>query len=147
MSNFSVSNFKPEWISVPGKFDQETIDFAEAFGTNLCDLINGRPGKNALTTSQIRNYFGEIRRIQAKIQQGNFAQQKTSFLLVRPKLAYAEARVTAKLRKSRIEEFRKVMDMAHSAVLDSDDKDKAFQYFVDFLEATLAFHKAAGGKD
>jgi CRISPR type III-A-associated protein Csm2 len=58
-------------------------------------------------------------------------------------LAYAEARVKSKTANSRIEDFRKVMEKAHVSVQNSTQ----FQNFVDFLEAVLAYHKAAGGKD
>jgi CRISPR type III-A-associated protein Csm2 len=62
-------------------------------------------------------------------------------LLLRPKIAYAEARVLSKTQNSRIQDFRKIMEKAHLAVSD----EKHFQNFVDFLEATLAYHKFYGG--
>jgi CRISPR-associated protein Csm2 len=97
-----------------------------------------------MTTSQIRNFFGEVRRIQAKVQQSNFeGTNKTAFLLLRPKLAYAQARVISKVGKSRIEDFRTVMDKAHIAVINKEQ----FQNFVDFLEAVLAYHKFYSGRD
>lgn len=140
MTSFNIKDFDPKWIS-SDKFDSDTIQFAQHFGEHLCDLDNGRPGRQALTSSQIRNFFGEVRRIQAKVQQSGFEKNRTAFLLIRPKLAYAEARVKQKQGKSRIEDFRKVMEEAHMAV--KDEKD--FQRFVDFMEAILAFHKFYGG--
>lgn len=141
---YKLENFKPDWISGQAPFDESTIQFAQDFGAHLCNLQDDRPGREALTTSQIRNFFGEVRRIQAKIQQGGFnSENKIAFLLIRPKLAYAEARVKSKQGKSRIEDFRKVMEKAHMAVKDQH----SFQRFVDFLEAVLAFHKSYGGRD
>ena len=78
--------------------------------------------------------------------------------MVRPKLAYAEARATAKNPRNRISDFRGVMDKAHSAVYDNMDQSTSedrlklvlearFQRFVDFFEAILAYHKAYGGRD
>lgn len=135
---FNINNFKSSWISEG--IENETVLYAENFGKHLCDLQpDGRLGRMAMTTSQIRNVFGEIKRIQAK----GYKEEKSSFLLLRPKIAYAEARVKAKSGRSRIEDFRKVMDEAHLAVKD----EKSFQNFVDFMEATLAYHKAAGGRD
>lgn len=142
---YNIKNFNSDWINGKEPFGERTIGFAQEFGAHLCDLQNDRPGREALTTSQIRNFFGEIRRIQAKIQQSGFDDKnKTSFLLIRPKLAYAEARVKSKQGRSRIEDFRKVMDIAHVEVNGNFDN---FQRFVDFLEATLAFHKFYGGRD
>jgi CRISPR-associated protein Csm2 len=134
----NINEFKTEWITTG--IDEAAVNFAEKFGEYLCDKTpDNRLGRMAMTTSQIRNIFGEVKRIQAK----GYSTEKSSFLLLRPKIAYAEARVKAKSGKSRIEDFRKVLDKAHLAVKD----EKQFQHFVDFLEATLAYHKAAGGRD
>lgn len=126
------------WID--NGIDKDTVDFAEKFGKHLCDIqADNRLGRMAMTTSQIRNVFGEVKRIQAK----GYKDEKSSFFLLRPKIAYAEARVKAKSGRSRIEDFRKVMETAHTSVKD----EKHFQNFVDFFEAILAYHKAAGGRD
>ena len=143
-----IDNFKPKWISE--KLETEAIDFAEEFGRYLCDLQpkNDRgqvlTGRMAMTTTQIRNFFGEVKRIQAK----GFKEEESSFLLIRPKMAYAEARVLQKTAKSRISDFKQVMDLSHKAVdLNSEFSEEQFQRFVDFLEAILAYHKANGGRD
>ena len=60
--------FHPEWIEKG--VNMATIKFAEKFGSFLV--------KNGLTTSQIRNVFGEIKRIQMK----SFEVEKTSFYLL-----------------------------------------------------------------
>ena len=129
--------FKSEWVR--NGIDENAVSFAQKFGKHLCPLYEGKPSKQALTTSQIRNFFGEVKRIQDK----GFDKEKASFLLLKPKLAYAEARVLQKSGKSRISDFRKVMDKAHEAV----SNDTQFLNFVNFLEATLAYHKFYGGKD
>ncbi|MBN8685007.1 MAG: type III-A CRISPR-associated protein Csm2 [Chitinophagales bacterium] len=134
---FDKTKFKKEWIQTG--LDESTIEFADNFGKHLCDLQQDRPGREAMTTSQIRNYFGEVRRIQAK----GYENDRPSFLLLRPKLAYAQARVVSKMGKSRISDFKEVMDTAHKAVSSKEQ----FQHFVDFLEATLAYHKFYGGRD
>jgi CRISPR-associated protein Csm2 len=134
----NINEFQSSWIK--DGIDEKTVLFAEKFGEYLCDKQPDlRLGRMAMTTSQIRNVFGEVKRIQAK----GYTKERPSFLLLRPKIAYAEARVKAKSGKSRIEDFRKVMEQAHLAV----SNDEEFQRFVDFLEATLAYHKAAGGRD
>jgi CRISPR-associated protein Csm2 len=131
-------SFSSQWIT--DGIDEDTVTFADKFGCHLCDLsTDNRGGRMAMTTSQIRNVFGEVKRIQAK----GYKEEKASFLLLRPKLAYAEARVIAKSGRSRIQDFRKVMEKAHIAV----KNEVHFQNFVDFLEATLAYHKFYGGRD
>lgn len=147
MSNVFKNRFKSDWIAKANGFEDETIKFADDFGKHLCDLRGDRPGYAALTTSQIRNFFGEVKRIHAKVQKDGFSKHKTSFLLLKPKLAYAEARALAKSKETRLQDFRGIVDMAHDAVLRSDSPESAFQRFVDLLEAILAYHKAYGGRD
>lgn len=146
MANFK-NLFRSEWIAKENGFQDDTIKFADEFGKYLCDLQGGRPGYAALTTSQIRNFFGEVQRIHANVQKDGFLKHKTAFLLLKPKLAYAEARALAKSRESRLKDFRMIVDLAHDAVLQSEKLEFSFQRFVDFLEAILAYHKAYGGRD
>jgi len=124
-----ADKFKDEWIKKV--LNDDAIKFADDFGKYLTDAKKDEQ----LTTSQIRNFFGEMRRIQLK----GFKNEATAFLLLKPKLAYMAARVN----KERINTFRKVMDFAHGAVGDSEER---FKNYCDLLEAILAYHKAHGGK-
>lgn len=128
-------NFKEEWIR--NSIDEQCINFAEKFGKQLVD--------NNFTTSQIRNVYGEIKRIQLS----GFSENKSDFLLLRPKMAYASKRATDKDRRATgAAEFEKVIKKAHNAVASGSDGDtKRFENFCDFVEAILAYHKAAGGRD
>ena len=137
-------SFDPKWITE--RISAECITFAEELGKELCDLDDrNRSGRDGLTTAQIRNFFGEVKRI----QQIGFEKQRTSFLLIKPKLAYAQARHAKNNQKHRILLFRKYMDLAHDAVtgLSEGKQPETFQRYVDFLEAVIAYHKAYGGKD
>ena len=89
--------------------------------------------QGGLTTAQIRNVFGVVK----QMQMSGFDPKK--FILLKPKLAYAAARAN----KRGAEDFRNVISMAIDAVGESEEN---FQRFVDFFEAILAYHKAAGGK-
>ncbi len=140
------------WIETG--LDEPGIDYADKLGLDLCDKRSKNdtyPGNNAMTTSQIRNIFGEVKRIQAKSTADKNQKEtklddktKADFMLLRPKMAYAEARVTAKSRDSKIKKFREVMDEAHKYVNGNRDN---LSRFVDFFEAVLAYHKFYGGKD
>jgi CRISPR-associated protein Csm2 len=124
------------WIQE--EFTHQTIEFTEEFG----DYLVG----NKLTTSQIRNIFGEVKRIQGKIK-GNELPKDVyrDFLLLKPKMAYAAQRAGGR----GIKKFKEVMDEAYAAVVEAEEQKRgaAFNSFTDFFEAILAYHKAAGGRD
>ena len=130
-----VSDFKKEWITAG--ITDACITFTEKFGRHLKD--------GNFTTSQIRNVFGEIKRI----QMSGFKEHKTDFLLLRPKMAYAAKRATDKDKYATgAGDFEKVLKSAHEAVASGTlDDEKRFENFCDFVEAVLAYHKAAGGRD
>lgn len=128
-----TKDFSTTWIT--DRLTDASITFAEGFGKHLKE--------NGFTTSQIRNVFGEIKRI----QMSGFSQResKTDFLLLKPKMAYAAKRATDKDKYATgASDFEKVMKLAHAAVADDATR---FENFCDFIEAILAYHKAAGGKD
>ena len=86
-----------------------------------------------LTTSQIRNIYGAVKKMQ--MRGGELDTHK--LLMLKPKLAYA-----AKRHGDGVETLRDVLTQAIDAV----DNDPAnFSRFVDFFEAILAYHKFYGG--
>lgn len=117
--------FDPKWITVG--IDQNTVAFSDKLGKFIKD--------NGLTTSQIRNVFGELKRIQMK----GFDNEKPSFYLLKPKMAYAAARHG----KDGISTLKKFFDEAHAQV----SSKETYQNFVDFFESILAYHKSYGGRD
>ena len=132
-------SFDVDWIKNEKGLPKKAVRYAELFGEYLADpQRNGRAGFNALTTSQLRNFFGEIRRIQMK----GYEQHQTEFIMLKPKLAYATARVLQSSWKNRIKDFKEVLSSAINSVEQKED----FENFVNFVEATVAYHKAYGGK-
>lgn len=107
----------------------------------------GRDLKNqGLSTSQIRSLFGEVRQIQAQWSMGAAQQQlaQRRIVLLRPKMAYRSRRERGKA----VQDLVAVLDPALSEVINEKDPKKqrdAFQRFVEFFEAILAYHKAYGG--
>ncbi len=138
-----------EWIS--GKIIQDTIDFAKKFGTYLamtdCWQEEQKDGKlqkvygSALTTSQLRRFFGEVKR------QQTIGYEESSFVMLSPKLAYAVGRARKEKKPNvkycKIEDFFMVFDDAIKKVGNSDDKKEAFKNFISIFEAIVAYHKAA----
>jgi len=122
-SNFA-EKLNKLWIT--SGIDKPCIEFTKNFGQFLA--------QNKLSSSQIRNVYGELKRIQMK----GFEKDKTSFLLLRPKMAYADKRNEG----PGLKELKKVFDKAYELV----ETEKHFKNFMDFMESTLAYHKAFGGK-
>lgn len=104
------------------------VEFAKRFGEYLGkdDGVNKK-----LTTNQLRKFFGEVKRQQMQ------GYNKTDFILLKPKLAYAVGR--AKNKNAKINDFYKVMSNA----IDQVQNEQHFKNFIKIFEAIVAYHKAA----
>ena len=126
---------------IQDKVTNVTVQFAENFGKYLAvDGFDAEP----LTTSQLRKFFGEVKR-QQMMKEFN----ETEFTMLKPKLAYAVGRVKQNARKGKaqkIEDFYTVITDAIDKVLKSPDRSKAFKNFITAFEAIVAYHKAAEKK-
>ena len=144
----------PSWITNEKGLHTDAVTFAEYLGRYLLDPIREpdrfdktkmvqRVGKNAVTTTQLRNFFGEVRSVEMGIRDGSFDPTSGAFVMLRPRLAYARVRATKDNDKNRMKEFEEAM----INLMEKVHKPEHFQNFVDFLEATVAYHKANGGKN
>lgn len=119
------------------KVTDTTVDFAKRFGEYLATDDSKHGGDKNLTTSQLRKFFGEVKR-----QQMN-GYDETGFVMLKPKLAYAVGRASAQSKgKNKIKDFGDVMSDAIDKVVKSPDTKKAFGNFISFFEAIVAYHKA-----
>lgn len=118
---FAKNNFLVSWIE--NGADEALPDYAEFIGKAMAD--------NKLTSSKIRSVYGEIKRI----QMGEFAKEKSSFYLLRPKVAYAVGRDKENIG---LQLFKLVFDKSAKCVKDKD----TFLHFANFMEAVLAYHRA-----
>ncbi len=122
------------------KITAETVSFAERFGTYLAQK---KEAAMPLTTSQLRKFFGEVKRQQM------IGYDDTEFVMLKPKLAYAVGRAKQNGKRNvyqKIEDFYYVMADAIDNVVKSADKAKAFNNFITAFEAVVAYHKAAEKK-
>ncbi|MFN0037555.1 MAG: type III-A CRISPR-associated protein Csm2 [Saprospiraceae bacterium] len=139
----------PSWVKERKGLPLEAIRFAEYLGRYLVGpkLVDDRksPGKQMLifsggmSTSQVRNFFGAVRILNL----GDFAGNYGAFAMLRPRLAFARVRATKDNLDNRIKDF----EQAVLLLMDNVENGEDFQNFVDFLEATVAYHKANGGKN
>ena len=125
---------------IQNKVTDVTVQFAENFGKYLAvDDYDSEP----LTTSQLRKFFGEVKRQQM------MGYNETEFTMLKPKLAYAVGRAKQNGKKNKaqkIEDFFVVITDAIDKVLSSPDRSKAFKNFITAFEAIVAYHKAAEKK-
>ena len=121
---------------------------------DLCKTLGDRLATDRLATSQIRGIFGAVRSMQARWESDDPASQARGFrelLLLKPKLAYQEVRHRPSRRDdpNPVAQLRRFLDPAINAVAEADAqwRQERFRRFLDYFEAMLAYHKAAGGLD
>lgn len=125
---------------IQDKVTDVTVQFAKRFGDYLAEKEeNAEP----LTTSQLRRFFGEVKRQQM------MGYNNTEFVMLKPKLAYAVGRAKQNGRRNRpqkIEDFYWVLADGIDKVERCTNKPKAFKNFITAFEAIVAYHKAAEKK-
>lgn len=133
------ADFKPEWVTKG--LDEQALTYLNEFGKEL---------KNTgLTTSQFRNVYGELKRIQLK----ELKNERASFMMLRPKLAYAQGRHGKPDKSGGIDKFKAVFDKGIKEVKWNEGNETElaeatfkFRNFMNCMEALLAYHRANGGK-
>ncbi len=110
------------------------------------ETLGKQLAQQRLSTSQIRNIFGTVRRIEmnwpenpqddADRERARKAQR--DLLLLKPKMAY-------QAKRERGRGVKMLTDVLSEAIDLVGDNRTYFQNFVDFFEAILAYHKANGG--
>lgn len=120
-----VSEFRQTWIT--NGSDKDMISYTEKAGKFMKE-------KN-LTSSKIRNVYGEVKRI----QMAGYEKEKTSFYLLKPKMAYALGRDK---NVKGLDLFKRLFDKCFDCVKD----EKTYKNFCNFIEALIAYHRSFGGK-
>lgn len=119
---------------ITDRITEKTVSFAKRFGEYLGRDDKDSDGRKTvagkLTTNQLRKFFGEIKRQQLQ------GYNESSFVMLKPKLAYAVGRAD---KKNKIKDFYKVIAEAMGHV----HNEKQFKNFVQIFEAIVAYHKAA----
>jgi len=127
---------------ITGGDTKKLVEIAKKLGNRWGKELNSQKSggierkDERLTTSQIRNIFGDVKKVEMK----GFLGQESEFLLLKPKLAYVANRPGA---KKGIAELKDVLTLTINSV---GDDERKFENFCNFFEAILAYHRAAGGK-
>lgn len=125
------------------KVTEKTVDYANKFASHLAE--GDKRETLALTTSQLRRFFGAMKNLQMNIQISGF--NESGFVMLKPQLAYAVGRArknNSSFHTYKIEDFADVLSKAIDIVNASDNKDLAFKNFIRFFEAIVAYHKVYG---
>ncbi len=113
---------------------EKTVSVAEQLGGELA---------RQLTTSQIRNIFGTVRRIEMNWPEHATDEEarraRRDLVLLKPKMAYQAKRERGQGVKILTGILSDCIDLV-------GNNRQRFGNFVDFFEAILAYHKAAGGR-
>lgn len=126
---------KPETVKSFIARDDTAADMvreAESLGLRL--------QQNHVTTSQIRNAYGSMKKMEMAGWEGSKTLRQ--LLLMKPRLAYAAS------RQKGVADLKTVLSHAIDAVAEAPEAERPdrFGRFCQFFEAILAYHKAAGGK-
>lgn len=137
---YPETKLNPEWVHNP--ITPEVVKWCDSFGKFLAPQDGGND-KKALTTSQLRRFFGEVKRIQMQKE-----YDMASIAMLNPMLAYAVGRDKDKygVSKTRIAEFQEEISKAVSAIR-TDHKQEDYDNFINIFEAIVAYHKYYGGQE
>lgn len=133
-------------IIIQGDDPIESANLTIKWGKQLGESL----ASNGLTTSQIRNIFSEVRRIEMRWTPDETSSEQAKkaeydFILLQAKTAYQLGKETNHKKQ---EVLKELIDNLQSAMrLARRNNRDDFQRFVDLFEAILAYHKAAGGRD
>lgn len=137
---YPIEKIQQKWIQE--KVDDAAVTWARSFGEFL---QSGANQSKALSTSQIRKFFGELKRIQADPE-----KYQDDVPLLKAKLAYAVGREMETqykgpaICKTKIKEFYEELEKGINFIRPHEKKDLI--NFVKIVEAIVAYHKYFGGK-
>jgi len=126
---------------------EEISKFSKDIATSDKNPTKGYPLNNDVKTSKLRRFYGEVKRIQSK----GILDEKNSFRMLKPKLAYAVGREDQKNNPKLKDLFIVLSDAIDNVEIDKIDNEnelkKRFSNFVQLFEAIVAYHKFHGGKE
>jgi len=121
-------NISPDFI----QFSDEAAEY----------FVTRHKKEENLTTNQIRNFFGEVKKIQLQIDD---KIDKNRLMLLKPRLEY----IVAKQSNASLKKLKEIIMPCLTVIISEQEIAKQIQYFEKFtnlLESILAYHKAHGGK-
>lgn len=135
-----IKNLDPTWITVG--INSNMAKWAESFAQEIVPKY--KTDKNGLTTTQLRRFFGQMK----KIQISGIDKEKEALYMLKPELAYAVSRAKGGKMKNFQEQLNKGLDLILTEVdkgeIKEGEEDKRKIYFdrlMKIMEAIVAYHK------
>lgn len=139
MANYPADSLDQKWVQEGIK--DETVEWAKSFG----EFLQKKDKTSPLTSSQIRKFFGELKRIQSDPE-----KFQEDVPMLKAKLAYAvgrEVNVDFKgnvTHGTKIKEFYEQVEIGINAIRRGNKTDLI--NLVKIVESIVAYHKYFGGK-
>lgn len=136
-----VNPLKPEWVQ--NGFSSETNEWVKSFGEDLTiSPKKGEPGRKALTTGQLRKFFGKVKQIEV-----DFNNKKGEIDTLEYLLDYSVGRDKKKTKIVELSEQLIIAIKFLSQNLNNKDIQNYYKNFVKIFEAIVAYHKFYGGQE
>lgn len=130
--------FNRSWVQAP--MTEGLAEWCESFAKHLAPAE--KKDGQALTTSQLRKFFAEVRLIENNLEKKDCT---SDILMLKPYLAYAVGR---EKKPTKLRDFQKEISTAIDGIRkDSIHTVSDYRNFIAVYEAIVAYHKFYGGKD
>ncbi len=138
--NFNRSNLDLSFLTGYYRDPQKTVIREDLLDKRAHELAKGfAQGGNEygkkVSSSQLRNFFSDVRSLEAKIESGNFEAFRPHIKMLKAKVAYA-------LDRGKVSDaFKNFI----SKCVDLIEDEKDFKAFVLFFEAIVGYFYGEGG--
>jgi CRISPR-associated protein Csm2 len=103
--------------------------------------------EHELKTNHLRRFLDAVKQINARLRRGDkFSIVDNDIAFLKPRLAYAAARKKQEMKKEKKVNPAKDFSDVISAAIEKVKSSKDFDRLVQLIEATIAYHKEAGGE-
>jgi CRISPR-associated protein Csm2 len=141
--NSAIEDIKEEITQMSNLSELDIEDIAKegGYADRIGKDFKNRKDKDKIKTTQLRKFFDETKTLERKLKRGDKGWDyiKPDFYLLRPKLAYANAR--GLIPKDFFELLSECMKRVDTSKNDDKQKEKNYKRFVTFLEAIVAYFK------
>ena len=134
---YDWSSLKKGYYDLEGYLRRELI-------VEEADKIGKRLVKDKLSRNQLRNFYNEVKALDAKIDEVNFYENLPFILMLKAKASYAYkwGRTNSKIPESFYEFIETNIE-----IIEGKAEPKTFKGFVKFFETVVAYFYGHGGED